>query len=57
MHRELGAQFLLTRTEIANISFLPAHHGINNCKLGAQNVRHITLAWLIGAEGLCLKSI
>lgn len=51
MHRELGAQFLLTRMEIAHVSFLPAQHRINNHKCGTGNARQITLLWLQGVRG------
>lgn len=54
MHRELGAQFLLTRMEIAHISFLPAQHRINNHKCGTGNVRQITL--VTGSERTLLRS-
>lgn len=47
MHRELGAQFLVTSMEIAPISFFPAHHRINNQESRAENARHITLASVI----------
>lgn len=55
MHRELGAQFLVTRMEIAHVSFLPAHHGINNRACGAENARHITLALVIRSQRAMVK--
>lgn len=40
MHRELGAQFLVTRTEIAHVSFLPPQRAINSGERGAEDARH-----------------
>lgn len=44
MHRELGAQFLVTRMETEPVSFLPAHRRINHPEWRAANARHITPA-------------
>lgn len=55
MHRELGAQFLVTRMEIAHVSFLPAHRGINNQECRAETARHITLASVIRSQKATVK--
>ena len=55
MHRELGAQFLVTRMEIAHVSFLPAHRRINHRERGAENTRHITLASVIRSRRAMVK--
>lgn len=55
MHRELSAQFLVTRMEIAHVSFLPAHHRINNQECRSENARHITLALDIRSQRATAK--
>lgn len=55
MHRELSAQFLVTRMEIAHVSFLPAHHRTNNRECRAENARHITLALVIRSQRATAK--
>lgn len=56
MHRELGEQFLVTRMEIAPISFLPAHRRINSQECMAENARRITLASVIGSRRAMVKT-
>lgn len=55
MPRELGAQFLVTRMEIAHVTGLPAHRRINTQERRAENTRHITLASVIGSRRAMVK--